>query len=82
MMYDFQCEKCDGIVEMNVPSAERDNTYLHDCGGKLKRTWLSPPASGVGAFQMKAVMYNQHEQKVGHVPGHFGKLAKRKKSHK
>ncbi len=82
-MYDFECSKCGNFTELNVPSDKRDNRRRHKgCGGSLKRVWLTPPASGVGAYQMKAVMFNRNEQKVGHVPGHFGKIAKTRKKKK
>ena len=82
-MYDYECSECHETLELNVPYEEKDDERQHEptpggCKGELAQVWLTPPASGVGAYQMKAVMFNRNEQKVGHVPGHFGKLAKNK----
>jgi hypothetical protein len=77
-MYDWICTACDEWVEKVVPYDRRDDEYDHECGGRLKRR---PPAakSGAGNYQMKAVITNKHDRVVGHVPGHFGKEATRKR---
>ena len=61
-LYDYECSECGDTLELNVPYTEKDNARQHEpaedgCGGSLNQVWLSPPASGQGNYQMKAVMY-------------------------
>ena len=81
-LYDYVCQSCDKVVELNVPYEKRDARRKHKgCGGKLKREWLKPPTDGSAAYEMQAVMY-KGEQKVTHMKGHFGKEAPRRRKSK
>lgn len=81
-LYDFTCQDCAEVVELNVSYDMRDRPRMHGenfdtkCRGTLKREWLKPPVDGQAAYQMKGVVY-QGDNKLGHIPGHFGKMAKR-----
>lgn len=77
-MYDFICVACGVWVEQVVPYDRRDDEYDHECGGRLERR-PAGAKSGVGNYQMKAVITDKHDRIRGHVPGHFGKEAARRR---
>lgn len=77
-MYNWICTSCSEWVEKVVPYDQRDDEYDHECGSRLERR-PAGAKSGAGNYQMKAVITDNHERVVGHVPGHFGKEAMRKR---
>lgn len=41
--YDFRCEKCGELFEIQMPMDERNNPpACEKCGGRLVRSWSSP----------------------------------------
>jgi hypothetical protein len=88
-IYTYRCRQCGIILDQVVKFEDRDKLMFHEgsndwektdpayrevCGGSLERQeGLELPTIGKEGFQMKAVT-NQ-----GHVPGHFGKSARKKK---
>lgn len=42
--YDFKCNKCKRVLEMDMPYENRDETMSCKCGGTIKRAWLTTPA--------------------------------------
>lgn len=72
-LYTFACTECDFTDEYFLTMAERNSVGLlcDQCGGVLKRV-VDKPVIGKPAYQMQAVMASGE-----HIPGHFGKMAKK-----
>ena len=75
-LYSYKCQKCGKTVERVVKYEHRDNPWTHDdeCGGKLSRGGLELCHFGKETYQCKAILGNG-----AHIPGHFGKEAKRRR---
>lgn len=84
-LYDYRCEKCDDVIEKQVPYDARDGDLSHpdpECNGALKRLFINAPkARELTRYGgMKAVVTRGEDGPVvGRVKGHFGKSAKLKK---
>ena len=76
-IYTYKCESCGSEKEHFVFSSERNNPCDCACGGTMKRRGLETFSIGAPEYQMQAVLSDGT-----HVPGHFGKDAKRKRKKK
>lgn len=72
-MYTYVCPKCDKTQEHLAKCHERVQSC--ECGGWMERRGLEIFAMGKPAYQMAGILGDGT-----HVPGHFGKNAKRDKS--
>jgi len=86
-LYSYRCRQCGELLEQVVSYRDRDKFIQHDgpngdagpgyksvCGGELiRKEGLEMPTIARETYQCKAILGNG-----AHIPGHFGKEAKRK----
>lgn len=74
-LYSYDCDRCDSRGEQIVPFAGRNEPpdKCCPCGGTWVYGGLQLCAVGKREYQMAAILGDGR-----HVPGHFGKSAKRR----
>jgi hypothetical protein len=89
-IYSYRCRQCGLIEEHVVKYADRDKFMQHEgpngdegpgyksvCGGTLERQGVELFRAAKENYQCQAILANG-----AHIPGHFGKEAKRKRKPK
>lgn len=73
-IYTYKCLGCGYREEALLPLSERDNPDFccDKCGDQMRRI-MDVPNIGKPAYQMQAITDNGR-----HIPGHFGKSARKK----
>lgn len=46
--YDFRCQKCGQVIEIQKKMADPNPTKHKGCGGKLTRVWSVPKIAFIG----------------------------------
>lgn len=75
--YDYHCAGCGWTGPLIVALARRDEQHCPGCTGPIVREEiaLTGPPNAKGGYQMHGIFGPQGQ----HVPGHFGKDAKRRR---
>ena len=73
-LYTYSCGSCGDVQEHLVSCRDRDELDCGRCGARLERHGVERFAIGAPAYQMGAILADGT-----HVPGHYGKDAKRRR---
>lgn len=81
MLYDFECNSCKKIKEINMPMKEYTDNILCDCGLKMDRIFL-PVTFNMGTVgRMKKTQEKYKEQGMDVVPYEPGIVKKRESNY-